>query len=292
MSTSNAQAASKAYAAFIPEKWSLKVRENLHKSNVMLKCVNRDYEGEIKDSGDIVKIRSYGNVAVFTYDGSITDDQYVTPTPTVQELLIDQSTAWAIKVPDIEKAQADIDVLSGHTEEASISLDEAVDTFLLAKHADVPAGNTIGTVTTPIALTKDNIYENMVKLSTKLKKANAIGKGRKKPFVVINPDIEALVRLSPEFIHATSLGDNVLREDSIGKIAGLDVMVSTNFEAVSGKYYIMAGTNDAISFAEQLVKTESLKVSGFFGDLVRGLMVYGAKTVQPNALAKIIATVA
>ena len=69
-------------------------------------------------------------------------------------------------------------------------------------------------------------------------------------------------------------------------------MLSTNFVAVSGKYYILAGTNEAITFAEQLTKTETVKDKSFFGDLVRGLAVYGAKTVQPNALAKIIATVA
>ena len=71
----------------------------------------------------------------------------------------------------------------------------------------------------------------------------------------------------------------------------MDVLVSTNLTAVSNKYYILAGTNDAITFASQLSKIESLRDKDSFSDLVRGLYLYGAKTVQPKALAKMVATV-
>ena len=292
MSTSNAQAGSKAYAAFIPELWSTKIVELLHKGCVMLQCVNRNYEGEIRQKGDTVHIRSFSAMAITDYDGSIEDAAYETPTPVEQELVIDQAKMWGLKIDDVAKAQSDINILTGYAQEAADGLEKTIDTFLLAKHADVPAGNTIGTVSVPIALTKDNIYSQFVQLAAKLKGADAVGKGKMKPFVIVNPVIEALLLQAPEFIHATQSGDTTLREGSIGRIAGLDVLLSTNFVAVSGKYYILAGTNEAITFAEQLTKTETVKDKSFFGDLVRGLAVYGAKTVQPNALAKVIATVA
>ena len=288
MSTSNAQAGSKAYAAFIPELWSTKIVELAHKKCVMLQCVNRDYEGEIRQKGDTVHIRSFSAMTITDYDGLIEDSAYESPTPVEQELVIDQAKMWGLKIDDITKAQSDINILTGYSKEAAQGIDESIDTFLLAKHADVPAGNTIGTVTTAIGLTKDNIYGYMVDLAEKLETANAMGK----PYVVINPKIKALVLKSPEFIHATQMGDNVLRKGAIGEIAGMDVLVSTNFVAVSSKYYIMAGTNEAITFANQLVKTETLKDKSFIGDLVRGLHVYGAKTVKATSLAKIIATVA
>ena len=288
MSTSNAQAGSKAYAAFIPELWSTKIIELAHKKCVMLQCVNRDYEGEIRQKGDTVHIRSFSAMTITDYDGLIEDSAYESPTPVEQELVIDQAKMWGLKIDDITKAQSDINILTGYSKEAAQGIDESIDTFLLAKHADVPAGNTIGTVTTAIGLTKDNIYGYMVDLAEKLETANAMGK----PYVVINPKIKALVLKSPEFIHATQMGDNVLRKGAIGEIAGMDVLVSTNFVAVSSKYYIMAGTNEAITFANQLVKTETLKDKSFIGDLVRGLHVYGAKTVKATSLAKIIATVA
>lgn len=64
----------------------------------------------------------------------------------------------------------------------------------------------------PIALTKDNIYGYMVDLAAKLKSADAVGSETKTPFVVVNPVIEALLLKSPEFIHATNMGDEVLRK--------------------------------------------------------------------------------
>ena len=71
-------------------------------------------------------------------------------------------------------------------------------------------------------------------------------------------------------------------------IAGMDVLVSTNLGDVSGKYYVLAGTNEAITFASQLSKIESLRDKDSFSDLVRGLYLYGAKVVQPKALAKMV----
>ena len=88
------------------------------------------------------------------------------------------------------------------------------------------------------------------------------------------------------------MADETLLEGSIGRIAGMDVLVSTNLTEVDGKYYVLAGTNEAITFASQLAKIESLRDKDSFSDLVRGLYLYGAKTVQPKALAKMIVAAA
>jgi hypothetical protein len=136
-------------------------------------------------------------------------------------------------------------------------------------------------------LDKSTIYEYFVRLSLALKNSDAFRSGVR-PWVVINPNIEAYLLQSPEFISAYNVADETLREGSIGRIAGMDVLVSTNLSDVDGKYYVLAGTNDAITFASQLAKIESLRDKDSFSDLVRGLYLYGAKTVQPSALAKMI----
>ena len=59
-----------AYAAFIPEIWSQKLNNILEKECVMLQCVNRNYEGEIKNQGDKVKIITPADVTISTL-GSI-----------------------------------------------------------------------------------------------------------------------------------------------------------------------------------------------------------------------------
>ena len=113
MSTSNAQAGSKAYAAFIPELWSTKIVELLHKGCVMLQCVNRNYEGEIRQKGDTVHIRSFSAMTITDYDGSIEDAAYQTPTPVEQELVIDQAKMWGLKIDDVTKAQSDMHIVTG-----------------------------------------------------------------------------------------------------------------------------------------------------------------------------------
>ena len=273
---------------FISEVWSKKLTALLDKSGVMMQCVNRNYEGDIKNSGDTVHIRTFGDVTVKDYSGAITYDELTSPTDTLN---IDQKKYFAFKVDDISKAQSNIDIMAGYLERAKVAIDLAKDSFLLGKHVDVPSGNIVGTDLAPIALTKDNIYTNFVAVAKALKKANATGKGQK-PWIVINPDIEALLIQAPEFIQADQTADKMLKDGTIGKIAGLEVLVCTNFAATAGKYYVVAGTNDAVTFASQVVEIESLRLQDSFDTAVRGLYVYGAKTVQANALAKLVCTIA
>lgn len=272
---------------FVPEIWSKKLASILDNSGVMMQCVNRNYEGDIKNSGDSVKIRSFGNVTVKDYSGSIAYDELSSP---VSSLSIDQQKYFAFKVDDVSKAQADIDIMEGYLERAKTAIDLTKDSHLLAKHADVPAENTVGSEETPKALSSTNIYTCFVDVAKALKNSNATAKGQT-PFMVINPDIEALLIQAPEFTRATQSGDQTIREGSIGKIAGMDILVSTNLTPTGGKIYALAGINDAITFASQVIEVEKIRLQSSFDTAVRGLYVYGSKTVQPSGLAKLICTV-
>lgn len=277
-----------SYSAFIPEIWSAKLNTMLEKDCVMLQCVNRNYEGEIKNQGDKVKIITPAAVEISTLDtNSIT---YKELTPTSMDLVIDQKKFFAFKINDVAQVQSNADIMEAHLTNAKNAIEEVQDAYLLSMHANVDENNIVGSDSSPIALSKSTIYEQFVKLAMKLKDANAVKAG-KRPWVVINPLVESYLLQSTEFIGANNVADETLRECAIGRIAGMDVLVSTNLTAVSNKYYILAGTNDAITFASQLSKIESLRDKDSFSDLVRGLYLYGAKTVQPKALAKMVATV-
>ena len=276
---------STTYSAFIPEIWSKKLSNMLEKNCVMMQCVNRNWEGEISQQGDKVKIITPADVSVSTLTAdSIT---YSALTPTAKELIIDQKKFFAFKIDDVAKAQTNTDIMEAHLNNAKKAIEVVQDSYILSLHTDVPSANTVGTTASPIALNKSTIYENFVKLALKLKNSNAMQTGVR-PWVVINPNIEAYLLQSPEFISAHNVADTTLREGAIGRIAGMDVLVSTNLTDVNNLYYVLAGTNDGITFASQLAKIESLRDKDSFSDLVRGLYLYGAKTVQPNALAKMI----
>lgn len=279
------EATTNSYSAFIPEVWSQKLNTMLSKSCVMLQCVNRNYEGEIKNQGDCVKIITPAPVSISTMDSSAITYSELAPTET--DLIIDQKKFFAFKINDVAQAQANTSIMDAHLQNAKKAIEEVQDSYLLSQHAYANTGNVVGSEATPIVLDKSTIYQNFVNLALKLKNADALSENQK-PWVVINPTIEAYLLQSPEFISAYNVADETLREGAIGRIAGMDVLVSTNLTAVSSKYYILAGTNEAITFASQLSKIESLRDKDSFSDLVRGLYLYGAKTVQPKSLAKMI----
>lgn len=282
-------ATTNSYSAFIPEIWSQKLNAMLAKNCVMLQCVNRNYEGEIKNQGDCVKIITPAPVTISTVDSSAITYSELAPTET--DLVIDQKKFFAFKINDVAQAQANTSIMDAHLQNAKNAIEEVQDAYLLSQHANVDSNNVVGTEASPVALDKSTIYQYFVNLALKLKNADALSNNQK-PWVVINPSIESYLLQSPEFISAYNVADETLREGAIGRIAGMDVLVSTNLTAVNSKYYVLAGTNEAITFASQLSKIESLRDKDSFSDLVRGLYLYGAKTVQPKSLAKMIVTAA
>ena len=276
-----------AYSAFIPEIWSQKLNNMLAKECVMLQCVNRNWEGEIKNQGDKVKIIQPADVTISTLG---TDTlSYSELAPTSLDLVIDQKKFFAFKINDVAQVQSNTDIMEAHLRNAKKAIEEVQDAYLLSLHTNVPSTNTVGSESAAVTLDKTTIYSKFVELALCLKNSDAVTTGTR-PWVVINPTVESYLLQSSEFIGAHNVADETLREGAIGRIAGMDVLVSTNLTAVSQKYYVLAGTNDAITFASQLAKIESLRHQNSFSDLVRGLYLYGAKVVQPNALAKMVVT--
>jgi hypothetical protein len=84
-----------------------------------------------------------------------------------------------------------------------------------------------------------------------------------------------------------------LRDGSIGTIAGFDVLVSTNLPtstpttSAGGTVQVLAGINDAITFTSQVTEVKHEDLQGTFGEAIKGLYVYGGKTVVPKGLATV-----
>ena len=296
MST-NAQTLKRQGAAIIPEVWSMTLNKTLDKSGVGMKIVNLIHEQDSCQYGDTVNIGELGDVTVADYseDESTGGVTYQRLDAKNQQLKLDQSKAFGIFISDISLRQTNQQNLMAKFEaRARTAIDLTKDTFILSAFSEIDENNKLDNV----VLTPENAYKCLVWLSKTLKNNNAIqvrndqvfkmnqaGCGEAMPYVVINPDVEAILLQSPDFIHATQAGDRVLREGSIGTIAGLDVLVSTNLPTVSGKVNIMAGINDAIAYVGNVSQIEEIRDDKFFGTNIRGLYVYGKKVVLPKALA-------
>lgn len=303
--SSNAESLGREVAKLIPEVWSLSLNKKLDKSGVAMKAVNKIYEKDIKNYGDTVHIGEIGDITVSDYseDTSTGGVTYQRVDATSQELKLDQSKAFGFFLSDISKDHSNIKDLQAKFEaRAKTAIDLVKDTFVLSAFAEIPSENKKGT-DSAITLTKDNAYSVLVWLAKTLKNNNALqvkndqvfksnqAAGEAMPYVMINPDVEAILVQSPDFIHATNAGDRILREGSIGTIAGLDVLVSTNLPTTEGKVNIMAGINEAIAYAGNISKIEVLRDDKYFGDNIRGLYVYGKKVVLPKALAGVVVDV-
>ena len=106
-------------------------------------------------------------------------------------------------------------------------------------------------------------------------------------FVVVPSWFYGLMLKDDRFVAAgTAKTDAVLANGLIGTAAGFNIYQSNNVpNTANAKYKIIAGTTDAISFASQVTKTEAFRPEKSFCDAIKGLFVYGAQVVQPNALA-------
>ncbi len=265
-------------ANFIPELWSTQLLVNYRNRHVFNNLVNRNYEGEIRNFGDTVRITTPGAITVGPYSGTVS---YQALTSTQQALLIDRQLYWGFALPDVDDAQANVNVMQAYMSEAAYSLADAVDGALAGLYVDA------GLPQISLDVGTDDFYDKMTVAGQYLDEAN-VPRGTR--WVVMTPKGYANILQNDAFIHATATADQVIRSGEVGSISGFAVYVSNNLvNTTSNSFAYMYGTNQAITFAEQLIKTEAMRLENSFDEGVRGLLVYGSKVVRPASLGVILA---
>lgn len=291
---------SPAYSGtFIPQIWSSKLIEKFYATTVLAAISNTDYEGEIKGQGDLVKIRTIPTLTINDYSAgqTLTNQR---PTSSVVELLIDKGKYWSAIADDVMAVQSDIDMMNKWATDASEQMKIAVDRDVLgtiipsfaaanrgATAGALSANINLGVTGTPLALTKVNIIDVLVDLNEVLSQQNIPEQGR---FFVLPFWANSLLKKS-DIKDASMSGDgvSVMRNGRVGMIDGTTIYVSNNLahvtDGANSCSNIIAGHTNGLTFASQLVKTETLRAESTFGDIMRGLQVYGYKVIDPTALA-------
>lgn len=277
-------------ATFIPELWAARLLYALEKSHVAANLVNRDYEGQIKQQGDTVHINTIGAITVndYTRNTDITDPEILATTD--QTLEITQSKYFNFQIDDVDEAQAAGDMMDTAMQRAAYALNDVSDSYLLATMAaGADAGNIIGS-SGAVALTADNVYDNIVDLSVLMDEANVPTNERA---LTIPPAVYGLLLKDDRFVKATvsATAADVLLRGQVGSVAGFTVYKSNNVPDSSGTYSVIASVPYATTFAEQIVSTEAYRMEKRFADAVKGLHVYGAKVTDGKALAVLKCTV-
>lgn len=274
---------------FIPQIWAAKMLTSLKKALVYAQpgVVNRDYEGEIKQRGDSVRIRSISRPTIATYTRNSTTISPENLTDAERTLIIDQSKYFAFEVDDIDQVQEANASMGEALQEAVYGLRDLADQLVAGLYSGAASANQLGTVS---VTTSDLAYTQLRKLKVKLDEANVPQEAR---FVVVPPWYEGLLLENDKFVRADASGTtDGLRNGQIGRALGFNVLASNNAPLVTGDdYAVMAGHPSAISFAEQIVKTEMYRPENAFSDAVKGLHVYGTKLVRPTAIATVVASI-
>jgi hypothetical protein len=297
---------------FIPELWSGKLIENFYDATVLAAISNTDYEGEIRQYGDTVNIRTTPEITIRDYVKGQTLTVENPDKPKIQ-LLIDKGEYFACVEDDVDKVQSDINLMDTWTKDASermkIKIDQRVLTDLLPGIASTNKGATageqsasfnLGTTGSPLSVTKDgaggtkSVIDLLVDLGTVLDEANCPEQNR---FVVIPAKMAGLIKKS-ELKDASLTGDSVsvVRNGRLGMVDRFTLYVSHNLSTsgtgASMKYNLIAGHKMGFTFASQMTNMETIRSESTFGNIVRGLQVYGYKVVKGEALAQSVVTLA
>ena len=275
-----------AVTNFIPELWSARLLQSLEKTHVAANLVNRDYEGEIRQQGDTVHINMIGAITVrdYTKGSDIVAPEELSTTD--QTLVISQAKYFNFQIDDVDAAQVAGSLMDSALARSAYALKDAADSYILKTIADgLLTENTIGS-SAAVALTKDNIYENIIKLRLILDRNNVPLEGRT---IVIPPEAYALLLQDSRFVSG-DIGSEALRSGYIRSVAGFEIYESNNCSKSDSTYTITAQVRSACTYAEQIVETGAYRPEKRFADAVKGLHVYGAKVVDQTQIAGLLCT--
>lgn len=265
-----------SYANFIPEIWSREILYTLKKDLVGMSLVNQNYQGEIQNQGDTVKIISPEAITVGSYTGA--DITFEEGTSSTQDLAIDQQDYVAVTFDDVDEVQANVSLMDAYMEEINFATGDSTDQFILGLYTGADSSNVISSS----AITASNIYNKITEAKKLLSLNNVPATGR---WLVLSPREIELLEQSDDFTSASDLGDSTKRTGFAGRIAGFEVFESNNVVETGGNTrHLPFGHRMAITFANQIVSMEAGRHEKKFADFVKGLHVYGGKVVRATAL--------
>lgn len=286
-------------SSFIPALWEGNMVDNFYDATVFNAISTTKYSGKIKSVGDKVHIRTVPEITVSAYvkgQGLV----YEKPEKADVELEIDKAYSFQFELNDVDDYQSDLDLMKAFTMDATERLKIQVDTDVLGSvYADAAATNkgatagkvsssfNLGASGSPVALTKANILDYIVDLGTVLDETSTPETNRK---LTLPAWAVGLIKKS-DIKDASLAGDgtSIMRNGRVGVIDRFEVYssnnISTGTDSTDTVYNILANHPSCIAFAAQITDTETLPNPNDFGELCRGLVVFGSKVVQPDGVA-------
>ena len=290
---------------FLPKIYSKKVLNFFRKASVVEAITNTDYSGEINAYGDSVKIIKEPVITVYQYERGA-DITKTALTDQETSLVVDTANAFKFIVDDIETSMSHVNFKEVAASSAAYALRDAFDEGVIAtmfagvsasspnhilgsdSATDLAAGTFDGTGNLDIGFGTDehDPLDIMAYMARLLDEQDIPEEGRW--FLAPPSFYEQLGQSSSKLMSVDfNAGQGSIRNGlvSSGKLRGFDMYKSNNVAAPSnaaGK--ILGGHMSSTATAQTITSTEVLRDPDSFGDICRGLHVYGAKVLRPEAM--------
>jgi hypothetical protein len=263
---------------FIQTVWSANIMEALRKAHVFASVANSEFQGQLKNLGDKVKIMQISPVTITGYakDADITmqdmDDA-------AMELIVDQPYYFAFKTNDVEAIQQKPKLMAQSADQAAYGFRDKVDQFFAGLHAGAGL-HSYSTGTTPWDVTSLNVEDVLLSVKEQIARWPLAGR-----FIIC-----------PEWFHnklilaglSTKTANDALFENGmVSKAMGFDFLLSENVSATSQTTWdhtkiIVGIRGQSLSFADAISKVEAYRPEKRFEDAVKGLYIFGGKIIRPD----------
>lgn len=269
-----------SYKNFIPTAWSEAITRELERAAVFAEDCNRQYEGDVKKTGDSVRILGVGKPTITkTSDKNIALSEPEAVEDTSILLPVEQIAYFNYKVDDIDKRQAIDGVMDALSKETSEGLANIMDQYI-AELANLKEAVKLNS--SAVQVTAQNVLQTIDSALKKLYEND------------VAPNAKIIITVTPRFYFLlkeayTALDtDNskILENGNIGRYGNVIVKMSNNVAHSADKTQdlIMLRTDRAIAFVNPIIHTEAYRPEKSFSDAVKGFALYDAKIVRPKEL--------
>ena len=271
---------------FISTVWSENLYQALDKKYIAAANCNRDFEGEIREKGNKVRICGIENVSVSDYTKNSNMSSPETLADNYRDLMIDQAKYFNFQIDDVDRAQSSPKLMGLAMKNAASALANAADKYIYSLYAEAASN------ITDEAVTVEKIIDHLIDARTKLFAKNV--SDASDIVIEVSPAIAGLILKAK--VNLSTDNTDSLENGCLGSIGGCKIFVSNNITSLRTEtgmtYKCIARTKRAIAFAEQLSEIDAYRPELRFADAVKGLHLYGAKVVYPEEMVLLDLTLA
>ena len=303
---------------FAPSIFSQKVLKFFRRASVAEDITNTDYTGEIENFGDTVNIIKEPTLTVSAYQrGSVVNPQDLADDQIT--LTVDQANAFAFKIDDIEERHSHVNFEALATSSGAFALKRKFDANVLQSMSDgaglagaddaslsgglTTTNSALGTASAPINVETNDAGINLMLLMARVLDDQSVPEenrwfvappifyekmfqaGNKMAEVQVTGDASSNLR-NGLATPGTLAGFRCYKSTALNSTAGTDQVTLSGVATDASENVILAGHISSTSTASHIAKTEVVRSTESFSDVVRGLHVFGRKVLRPEALVR------